>query len=217
MCAISQLQAETPAYARSLLRLGGTLSLNIRDGSAISGTTGQMVNAGISSELKPVKHHQRTCKRHVGAARNGFDMCSLQFAIHYMFKDARMLNGCLRNVSELVRTGGYFVGTCYDGARVFSLLAGTKTGDSKTIMKQDTKIWQVTKQYDEESFKAGPASLGMAIDVYQESIGKASREYLVNMSYLKNSLEAYGFQPADAADLSNVGIASAIGNFGGTL
>ena len=193
--------------------VSGNSVLNIRDGSAISGTTGQMVNAaifGIETSKAPPAHLQK----HVGAARNGFDMCSLQFAIHYMFKDARMLNGCLRNVSELVRTGGYFVGTCYDGARVFSLLSGTKTGDSKTIMKQDTKIWQVTKQYDEESFKAGPASLGMAIDVYQESIGKASREYLVNMSYLKNSLEAYGFQPADAADLTNVGIASAIGNFG---
>ena len=193
--------------------VAGNSVLNIRDGTGIEGSTGRTVNAavfGIETSGAPPPQVLKVR----GIARNGFDICSLQFAIHYMFKDARTLNGCLRNVSEVVRTGGYFVGTCYDGARVFSMLANTEVGKSQTITKQGTRIWQVTKQYSEQSFKTGPASLGLAIDVYQDSIGKTTREYLVNMTYLKQALEAYGFQPADAADLQEAGISTPIGNFG---
>ena len=52
----------------------------------------------------------------------GFDICSMQFAIHYMMKDPTTLHGFLRNVSECTKVNGLFVGTCLDGKKVYRML-----------------------------------------------------------------------------------------------
>jgi hypothetical protein len=62
-----------------------------------------------------------------------------------------------------------------------------------TIMKNDRKIYEITKQYDQTGFPAEEMSLGYAIDVYQESINKVFREYLVNFEYFTRVMEDYGF------------------------
>ena len=53
----------------------------------------------------------------------------------------------------------------------------------------------------------------MAIDVYQESINKSFREYLVNFDYLTRTLENYGFVPVNQEEALQIGFPSAIGSF----
>jgi hypothetical protein len=59
--------------------------------------------------------------------------------------------------------------------------------------EQQTKIWEVTKRYNRTTFEDNVSCLGYGIDVYQESINKTFREYLVNYDYLTQLMENYGF------------------------
>ena len=47
--------------------------------------------------------------------------------------------------------------------------------------------------YDNDEFQDNIDSLGYGINVFQESINKTFREYLVNYDYLTRLLENYGF------------------------
>ena len=49
--------------------------------------------------------------------------------------------------------------------------------------------------------------------MYQESINKTFREYLVNFEYLTKILENYGFVPASRDEVRRMGLGSAIGSF----
>ena len=126
---------------------------------------------------------------------NGFDVCSIQFAIHYMFESSSKLHNFLRNVSETTKIGGFFIGTSYDGSKIFHMLKDKEKGESVTVQESGEQIWQVTKQYENDEFVANSSSLGYAIDVYQETITKVFTEYLVNYDYLANVLRNYGFEP----------------------
>jgi hypothetical protein len=55
------------------------------------------------------------------------------------------------------------------------------------------KMWSVRKKYHQTEFEPDSSSIGYEIEVYQDSINKATREYLVNFDYLTQLLENYGF------------------------
>jgi hypothetical protein len=128
-----------------------------------------------------------------GVAEQGFNISSCQFAIHYFFENKIPFHQFLRNISECTKVGGHFIGTCYDGRTVFNLLQNKNNGESMTIIKNERKIYEVTKRYDQTGFPDDEMSLGYPIDVYQESINQTFREYLVNFDYYQRVMEDYGF------------------------
>lgn len=128
-----------------------------------------------------------------GWGEQGFDITSIQFAVHYLFSDEITLHNFLRNVSDCTRVGGYFIGTTYDGATVFQKLLGKQKGDSWTVMRNGNKIAEITKKYSEDVFPEDETSIGMQIDVYQDSINKVFPEFLVNFKYLVQLMDQYGF------------------------
>jgi mRNA capping enzyme/mRNA capping enzyme, catalytic domain len=128
-----------------------------------------------------------------GWGEQGFDITSIQFAVHYLFSDEITLHTFLRNVSDCTRIGGYFIGTTYDGATVFQKLLGKQKGDSWTVMRNGNKIAEITKKYSEDEFPENETSIGMQIDVYQDSINKVFPEFLVNFKYLVQLMDQYGF------------------------
>jgi hypothetical protein len=73
------------------------------------------------------------------------------------------------------------------------LLQDKNNGESMTIMKNDRKIYEITKMYDQTGFPDEEMSLGYAINVYQESINQTFREYLVNFDYFTRIMDDYGF------------------------
>jgi len=54
-------------------------------------------------------------------------------------------------------------------------------------------MWSVRKKYHQTEFEPDSSSIGYEIEVFQDSINKATREYLVNFDYLTQLLENYGF------------------------
>jgi SAM-dependent methyltransferase len=140
---------------------------------------------------KPDEKYGKYLSKQFGVANKMFDVASIQFAIHYMFENKFTLHNFLKNVSDLVKPGGYFTGTCYDGSKIFKLLEDVEENDSKDIFVGSKKIWSVIKKYDNTLF---PETLGLKIGVYQETINKVFDEYLVDFRYLIQLLEQYGFR-----------------------
>ena len=161
--------------------------------------------------------YNKISKVYRGLANNKFDIVSSQFSVHYYFKDSETLNGYITNVLENINDGGYFIGTCYDGNRIFERLKNPIPFEYKT--DNGNKIYSVEKKYDIEDFTfTGDDTnmLGQTIEVYMESIGQNITEYLVNFEYFNDLMTKYGFE-AQRPELGNKFkdvITDSIGSFG---
>ena len=184
----------------SALFVNGNSSVNIRNTNGILVDKDKQITRAVFGQgPKDAKLLGQGVYKQYGVASEGFDICSIQFAIHYMFENQETLHNFLRNVSEVTKEGGYFIGTSYDGQKIFNMLKNIPENESKVIMDTDHStgdkkiIWELTKRYSNEELNDDESCLGYSIDVYQESINKTIREYLVNYTYLTRILENYGF------------------------
>jgi hypothetical protein len=191
----------------------GDSSKEIRGGQAAISERYRLITRAIFGEgAKDASLLGRGVYPHYGRGSDGFDICSVQFAIHYFFENIMKLHTFLQNVSECTKLGGYFIGTCFDGARIFQALARLESGDEITVLSDSNvvggvgsdpqRMWSVRKKYHQAEFEPDSSSIGYEIEVYQDSINKATREFLVNFDYLTQLLENYGFDlvsPEEAA------------------
>ena len=154
-------------------------------------------------------------KEYVGIARDGFHISSCQFAMHYFFEKKATFHSFLRNLSECTKLGGYFVGTCYNGQRVFDALKKKKMGESIRLEKNGKKIFEITRDYSNqiEHFPQNEKSIGLAINVFQESINKTFKEYLVNFSYFSRIMEDYGFVSLSKAEMTSMNVVDTNASF----
>lgn len=172
----------------------GNSSLNIRSGVAFATEKDKQVTDavfGVGPKDQPLLG--KGVFNQYGVGESGFNISSCQFAMHYFFENKTTFHQFVRNITECTKINGYFISTCYDGKVVFDVLKQKKNGESMTIFKNDRKIYEITKKYDETGFPDDEMSLGYPIDVYQESINQTFREYLVNFDYFVEIMENYGF------------------------
>jgi len=198
----------------SALFVHGNSSFNIKDGDALYSDKSKQITKAVFGEGPKDKDKLGLgVYKQYGKASEGFNISSCQFAIHYFFENKKTLNNFLRNVSECTKVNGYFVGGCYDGTAIFDLLRGKPAGESVSILEDDKKIWQITKGYEKDTFENDETSLGYAIDVFQETINKTFREYLVNFDYLTRIMENYGFVLLTRDECAEIGISNSVGSF----
>ena len=193
----------------------GNSALNIKSGAGISGVKyKQVVKAVFGDGPKDKALLGEGVYREYGKAENGFNVSSCQFAIHYMFETRANVCNFMRNVCECTEVGGYFIGTTYDGATMFDALKPYEMGDGISVMHNGKRVWQVTKAFASTEFLDDETSVGYAIDVYQESINKTFREYLVNFNYLKRMMSNFGFDVVEREDaLKDLGLPDGTGMF----
>lgn len=127
-----------------------------------------------------------------GALRAKADVTACMFAFHYFFESKESLEGVLQNIRDTVKVGGYFIGCCFDGKKVFDALRGVPEGGSLIGMEKSAELWKITKRYSATDFINGPESLGLGIDVEFISIGTENREYLVNFDYVVERMRESG-------------------------
>ena len=151
--------------------------------------------------------------RQYGKGVKGFNISSCQFALHYFFENRHTCEEFFKNVAECTQLGGYFIGGCYDGSMIFNDLRNKNKGESMVIMEDDHKIWEVTKDYDRDTFAPDVSSLGYTINVYQESINKTFPEFLVNFEFLVSIMEKYGFIPLPQEECKDIGLKTGVGSF----
>ena len=142
----------------------------------------------LPKELRPL------VPKFKGLCKKGFDIISSQFSIHYYFKDELTLRTYIQNISENIKKGGFFIGTCYDGMKVFNVLE--KNGGHLEMMDEfNNKVYSITKNYELDDFNYSKDDIeklfGQKIDVYMNSIGQTITEYLVNFELFIEIMKEY--------------------------
>lgn len=196
------------------LFVNGNSGVNIKSGDAMFSEKGkEIVRALFNDGPKDESILGKGVYRQYGKAVDGFNISSCQFALHYFFENVEKLNQFLKNLSQCTKIDGYFIGCCYDGAAIFHALRSVETGKSIGLTMDDTKIWEVTKQYSQTTYDPDISCVGYAIDVYQDSINKTIKEYLVNFTYFTELMKSYGFELLKREDAIKLGIPNSSGLF----
>jgi len=192
------VRRDNPEMPGALFVVGDS-GVNIRNGSAFQSDKDKQISAAVFGKgSKDPKVVGKGTVKYYGKGEQGFPISSCQFALHYFFENPTKLTGFVQNLAECTEINGFFIGTCYDGETIFKMLSKKKEEESITFMTEDrnghkVKICEIVKKYTDTGFPADISSLGYAIDVYQESINKMAREYLVNFTYFCQIMENYGF------------------------
>jgi hypothetical protein len=161
----------------------------------------------------PATKVARTLAPYYGLGAGTFDAVSLQFAIHYFFRDEAALEALCTTVKSRLRKGGVFMATFMDGDEVVKLL--TRAGAPSVRGKKDGKIiWSITKQFDAYSFDTPESNYGKQIDVFVESINQTLPEYLVDFQLLTRVLGRHNLVPIDEPLRRRVKLRSHTGLFG---
>ena len=152
-------------------------------------------------------------KEGAGKLKMGADCITMMFALHYMFKNKQMFDGFLQNVADCLKVGGYFIGCCFDGKKVFDLLKGTPKDGRKSGLHKDALLWSITKKYDEDELPMDDSAFGLSVGVEFISIGTEHDEYLVPFPLLKAKMESIGCELLSEAELKEVGLQESTNTF----
>jgi|UniRef100_A0A6C0IKM1 hypothetical protein len=193
------------------LFINGDSGFNLRNGQGIESVKEKHIANVVFGEGKEMVGPGVEKNYKIG--ENGFNISSCQFALHYFFRDPNILQGFLTNVAECTKMNGYFIGTAYDGKKIFNMLSDKNINESIKIMENDKKIWEIVKEYDSFSFQDDSSSIGYKITVFQESINQYISEYLINFNYLVRLMEQYGFKLLEDNETQELGLPSSLGNF----
>jgi hypothetical protein len=203
-------------YLNKMIRARGTIppmifvqadsSLNYSDGSAGMSPADRAMLRVLWGEEDPLA--PPAAQRLAGRAALGFDSAACMFSLHYFFKDRSTMDGFMANIARTVKVGGLFVGCCFDGDAVASLLKDHEVGGTERGVDAGTELWTITKQYDDKTGIVPPTDegLGRAIDVNFISIGEIYREYLVSYPYLVERMKEIGFEPLNGDELGEFGL-----------
>jgi len=192
----------------------GKSECNIRDGTAFNTVKDKsIVDATFGNGPKDINILGKGVYNNYGIATNGFNVSSCQFALHYFFGNKKSLLSFVKNVVECTKINGYFIATCYDGKTVFNELKNKNKGESMIINKDNYKICEITKMYDQTGFPDDELSLGYPIQVLQESINKSFIEYLVNSNYFISIMNDYGFAILETEEAQNLHLPNGTGLF----
>jgi len=131
------------------------------------------------------------------------DVISCMFATHYFFASKETFDGFLQNISENLKVGGYFIGCCFDGEKVFEFLKGR---DTRLGEEDGATLWKITKKYDNDEIPDGDDAFGMPVDVEFISIGLPHREYLVPFGLLKEKMSSIGCELCLPEELVELGL-----------
>jgi hypothetical protein len=177
-------------------------SESIRDGYGYKGTDEEiernksLINIIYHKKNKIPESFKNIHKNYDKIAEDGFTIISSQFTIHYYFKNEMTLRGYLQNLSDNCMKGGYFIGTCYDGKKVFELMKDKEIFEMKDEF--ENIVFSLKKKYDIESFDYQKNNIGtmfgQEIEVEMSSIGNPFIEYLVNFDMFVDMMKVYRFK-----------------------
>ena len=190
---VNMRQQKRRVVMPNVIFLKGDTSKNIKDGSAFDQDKYKKMADGVFGNISREDANSIGPGLRLvwGKGKEGFDIVSCQFALHYYFKNKELCGEFLKNVAECTKIGGHFIGTCFDGELIYNAL---RDKDKITVMVDEKKVWEVEKDYGEAEWKDDVSSLGLGINVYQASFAKTFKEYLVHFGFLEKLMEKYGFE-----------------------
>ena len=121
-------------------------------------------------------------------SKNQFDIVSSQFSLSYFWDNEVILRTVLQNVTDSLKIGGYFIGTCFNGKRVMEKLDNKKEVTGSVGGKV---IWSIKKLYRKFQYTPLKPNFNKKIEVFISSFGKKFTENLVNMEYFVTLCNQY--------------------------
>lgn len=120
-----------------------------------------------------------------------YDLISCFFALHYFFKDEDCVHKIFATVSNNLKVGGLFVGTCANGKSILKLLDRRETYQNTAITVQ--------KKWEGDYTAMGSAYMISIADTVTESStsGTENTEFLVFESVLKEIARVYKLSPVN--------------------
>ena len=177
---------------RNTLMVWGNAAYNMENGNAANDDLNKYYLDVLYGNIEQSLIENSKLQRMYGLLKdNRFDVVSCQFSIHYFFENKVKLNGFLENISSNLNVGGKFIGTTLNGQKVFDAL---KTSEVILGETYDSILWKIKKKYTNEEFRNDESSISMPIDVYINSIGKTTTEWLVNFKYLEEQAMNYNLE-----------------------
>jgi SAM-dependent methyltransferase len=148
--------------------------------------------------------------KYYGMAKDGFQVVSCQFAVHYFFGDLDTLRNFVNNVATLLRPGGLFVGTCLDAFAVHRLFEerGVRDGQHVSQTLGSRSIWYLKRKYGDDALSSTDPSvnLGVSVDVYMETFSAPFTEFLVDHRLLEQELARVNILPWQPPAGSRLGV-----------
>lgn len=136
-----------------------------------------------------------------------FNVVSCQFAVHYMFKNEESVDNFCKNVNDVIKSGGYFIGTCLDGNKVEAALQNNN-GVVEGVIDNNI-VWRIEKKYEDDYSSA----YGKAVDVFMESIGKVATEFLVSLDELERKLKAFNIKKLSEKEMNTFNLKNSVDSF----
>lgn len=134
---------------------------------------------------KPYKETLKAVDDVLSKFPQGADGVIMHFAIHYLIQDAKSLDNVVNLVDTMLKKGGIFIFTCFNGQAIFDLLKDIEEGETWEVKEADTVKYSITKHYKSDELTA----FGQKIAVKHPFSGdKAYEENLVNIA---NVIEAF--------------------------
>ena len=164
----------------------------------------------VSPKAKVPPYIDAKCR---GKLKDGADLISSMFSIHYYFETREKWTGFLNNIRDNLKVGGFFVCCCFDGVVLNTQMKDLEEGEALEGVDPLTNstVWRIAKAntLGEALPSTAEEGFGHAVDVEFLSIGSVHREYLVNPTLLVEQLRSIGCELAVANDLRALGLPSA--------
>ena len=170
----------------------------------LQGDVTKNISSGEAFESTSMRLYNERWKENELYQTNKFNIISIMFAIHYMFKEESLLDKLIENIDENLKPGGLFIGACLDGEKTFNYLSDIRKNEYK-IGKSPSgeKLWSIHKKYDDtSSFNNDNTSLNYCISIKMFSINTEIDEYLVNFDFLKKKLAEKNIVLLDDSEIS---------------
>lgn len=112
---------------------------------------------------------------------NGVPLIVCNFALHYITRNKNSIRNFVNLVNKLLRVGGIFIYTAFDGKKIFDLLIN----NDWNIINNNEILYSIKKKYDNSEF----TGIDQKIDVLLPfSNGSYYEEYLINSKLLNSEL-----------------------------
>lgn len=148
------------------------------------------LNTRIYTKLVDLTEDNKTTIKsltQIGIPVGYIDVIMCNFAIHYLIGTPKNTRNIIHLVSTLLKPGGQFFFTAFDGEKIFDML---KEKDAWEIREGEVLKYSIKKKYTGEQLEP----TGQQIDVLLPfSRGKHYTEYLVNYKYLLDEFSQNGF------------------------
>lgn len=153
---------------------------------------GNAVSAEVMDHLLGIKRSSFSNLPKFGLVSKGFQLGTMQFALHYMFESELSVNTFIVNCCRTIQVNGHLIGTCYDGQFVLDKLKDINENEQLDLYVDTTKILHLKKKYKND-LNIALQPCGNKIGVFQDSINAEHDEYLVYFGYFVPLMAEYGF------------------------